>query len=109
MVESGKMVETNTWFRDGRWYRKADGTTASGWLQINGDWYAFNARGRMITGFTHTQDDTHDYESNVYYEDCGRYYYGSDGRRMLLYRLADCLMETGTILTIILRQSVVGK
>ena len=35
----------------------------------------------MITGFTHTQDDTHDYESNVYYEDCGRYYYGSDGRR----------------------------
>ena len=149
LVESGKMVETNTWFRDGRWYRKADGTTASGWLQINGDWYyfesgmtsakqeyywksngktyvfnengvyipadnyaqgwnlidgyyyykegesflrgtikqingdwyAFNARGRMITGFTHTQDDTHDYESNVYYEDCGRYYYGSDGRR----------------------------
>ena len=36
----------------------------------------------MITGFTHTQDDIHDYyESNVYYEDCGKYYYGSDGRR----------------------------
>lgn len=37
------MVETNTWFRDGRWYRKADGTTASGWLQINGDWYYFES------------------------------------------------------------------
>ena len=147
LVESGKMVETNTW--SGSRYIKADGREASGWFQINGDWYyfatamtsnkqeyywasngktyvfnengvyipadnyaqgwnlidgyyyykegesflrgtikqingdwyAFNTRGRMITGFTHTERDTYNYELNVYYEDCGRYYYGSDGRR----------------------------
>ena len=39
MVESGKMVETNTW--SGSRYIKADGREASGWFQINGDWYYF--------------------------------------------------------------------
>ena len=64
------------------YYKEGESFLCETIKQINGDWYAFNTRGRMITGFTHTQDDIHDYyESNVYYEDCGKYYYGSDGRR----------------------------
>ena len=64
------------------YYKEGESFLCETIKQINGDWYAFNTRGRMITGFTHTQDDIHDYyESNVYYEDCEKYYYGSDGRR----------------------------
>ena len=64
------------------YYKEGESFLCETIKQINGDWYAFNTRGRMITGFTHTQDDIHDYyESNVYYEDCGKYYYGSYGRR----------------------------
>ena len=64
------------------YYKEGESFLCETIKQINGDWYAFNTQGRMITGFTHTQDDIHDYyESNVYYEDCGKYYYGSDGRR----------------------------
>lgn len=64
------------------YYKEGESFLCETIKQINGDWYAFNIRGRMITGFTHTQDDIHDYyESNVYYEDCGKYYYGSNGRR----------------------------
>ena len=67
---------------DGYYYYKEGESFLRGTIkQINGDWYAFNSRGRMITGFTHTERDTYNYGFKVYYKDCGKYYYGSDGRR----------------------------
>lgn len=67
---------------DGYYYYKEGESFLCGTIkQINGDWYAFNTRGRMITGFTHKEYNGIFYYAGCRYEDSGKYYYGSDGRR----------------------------
>lgn len=67
---------------DGYYYYKEGESFLCGTIkQINGDWYAFNTRGRMITGFTHKEYNGIFYDAGCRYEDSGKYYYGSDGRR----------------------------
>ena len=53
-AEEDKEEITAGWVKnsDGTWsYNKADGTKATGWLNLNGTWYYLNANGIMQTGW----------------------------------------------------------
>ena len=52
---SGQWIETE----NGCWYQNPDGTwPASGWQQIDGNWYFFNAQGYRQTGYSGTTSNT---------------------------------------------------
>ena len=44
---------SGSWMNDGGswWYKKADGSYATGWEQIGGAWYYFGSNGYMKTGW----------------------------------------------------------
>lgn len=64
-----KLTNSGEWIKDdtGWWYKHSDGSyTAKGWEKIDGDWYYFDYKGYMVTGFI---------------LDNGKYYYCySDGK-----------------------------
>ena len=47
--------------------------------EINGDWYLFDAHGKMVTGFSTQEFDMNRW--SLYEYDGGKFYYGPDGRR----------------------------
>ena len=65
----------------------------------------FNFHGKMITGFANAE--SYSFGGKQYY-DGGAYYYGAMAEDAIIL-VGRCLKEIGTILTIILRQLVVGK
>ena len=61
------------------YYKEGDNFIVNQTKKINGDWYLFDAHGKMVTGFS-----TYEYDENTwnsYYYDWGKFYYGQDGRR----------------------------
>ena len=61
------------------YYKEGENFVVNQTKKINGDWYLFDAHGKMVTGFS-----TYEYDSSAwvsYYYDWGKFYYGQDGRR----------------------------
>ncbi len=61
------------------YYKEGENFIVNQTKKINGDWYLFDAHGKMVTGFS-----TYEYDSSAwvsYYYDWGKFYYGQDGRR----------------------------
>ncbi len=86
---------------DGYYYYKEGESFLCGTIkQINGDWYAFNTRGRMITGFTHKEYNGIFYDAGCRYEDSGNTITEAMVEDAIIL-VGRCLKEIGTILTII--------
>ena len=66
---------------DNYYYKEGEAFISDQAKKINGDWYLFDMRGKMVTGFAMPEKvlDTWWGATNEY--DGGYYYYGKDGRR----------------------------
>lgn len=65
---------------DDYYYKEGEDFVSNQAKKINGDWYLFDVRGKMVTGFAMPEEVPHSwYSTNEY--DGGYYYYGKDGRR----------------------------
>ena len=97
-VKSTKKMENGVFTKDGQYlspdayapgwvlidgdyyYKEGEDFVSNQAKKINGDWYLFDVRGKMVTGFAMPEEVPHSwYSTNEY--DGGYYYYGKDGRR----------------------------
>ena len=68
------LIYGNYYYKEGEKFIKSQAK------KINGDWYLFDERGKMVTGFAIPENMPNFWNASIEY-DGGYYYYGKDGRR----------------------------
>ena len=68
------LIDGNYYYKEGEKFIKSQAK------KINGDWYLFDERGKMVTGFAIPENIPNFWNASIEY-DGGYYYYGKDGRR----------------------------
>ena len=68
------LIDGNYYYKEGEKFIKSQAK------KINGDWYLFDERGKMVTGFAVSENMPNFWNASIEY-DGGYYYYGKDGRR----------------------------